>query len=353
MRRLDQISSGDNKNETGAVAPLFAIALVALLGFTALAVDVGTMYSEKAQLQNGADSAALAIAQTCAKVALSSPCATDQSAAATPFANGNAVDGTTGVKLATVNAGVVDVTTETPAGSGGEHFSLALARVLGNNAVEIQATARAEFGGIGSADVVAMTFSICETDPLFAKGIQFFPTHGKKMTETYACKLDNGGQPTSSGKEIPGGFGWLADPANDCKVLVDVAKPVVISDPGNDLKKSCEPTFTGWAESLAAGNTVTALVPIFKAAGAKDFTVVAFAQLRIRGWVLSGSNTKLPGSYNVAPSLNAIKTTDPSFALDGNDRGLFAEFVKKVAIEDVVSLGGPTTYGAPGIRLTK
>ena len=354
MRRIGRTPREANttENERGVIAPLAAILMVVLLGFGALAVDVGAIYSEKAQLQNGADSAALAIAQTCAKLADPTTCASDQKSFAKLFANGNALDGTSNVASATVNAGTVDVITETPAGGGGEHFSLYLARALGINSVEIRTSAQAKFGGYGAASVVALAFSICETDPLFSKGIQFFPTHGKKATETYACKLDNGGHPTSSGSEIPGGFGWLED-GGDCDVTVNLlASPVVVSSPGNDLKSSCEPTFTEWGQSLKAGTPVTTLVPIFKAAGAKDYTIVAFAELSIRGWKLSGNDTKLPGSYNVAASEAAVKLREPAFKIDGNDRGLFAEFVKKVSIEEALVLGGPTTYGSIGAKLT-
>ena len=53
--------------ERGAAAVLVAFSMVVLLGFAALAVDVGAMYAEKTQLQNGADATALAIAGDCAK----------------------------------------------------------------------------------------------------------------------------------------------------------------------------------------------------------------------------------------------------------------------------------------------
>ena len=52
-------------DERGASAVLVAILLVPLLGFAAIALDVGALYVERGQLQNGADAAALAIAQDC------------------------------------------------------------------------------------------------------------------------------------------------------------------------------------------------------------------------------------------------------------------------------------------------
>ena len=55
------------EKERGAIAVLVALLMVVLLGFAAIAVDQGMLYAQKAQMQNGADAAALAIAQDCAK----------------------------------------------------------------------------------------------------------------------------------------------------------------------------------------------------------------------------------------------------------------------------------------------
>ena len=67
MRRLNRLLKTGAKDESGVIAPLTALLMVALIGMTAFAVDTAMMYSEHAQLQNGADSSALAIAQACAK----------------------------------------------------------------------------------------------------------------------------------------------------------------------------------------------------------------------------------------------------------------------------------------------
>jgi Flp pilus assembly protein TadG len=58
---------GQRDGERGAVAILVALLLVVLLGVAALAVDIGLIAWTKTQLQTGADAAALAIAQNCAK----------------------------------------------------------------------------------------------------------------------------------------------------------------------------------------------------------------------------------------------------------------------------------------------
>ena len=57
------------RHDRGAVAVTVAILLAggALLGFAALSVDVGLIYSERQQLQSGADASALAVANACAR----------------------------------------------------------------------------------------------------------------------------------------------------------------------------------------------------------------------------------------------------------------------------------------------
>lgn len=51
------------EKEKGSVIVLVALLMTTLLGFTALVVDIGLIYTKKAQLQNAIDSAALASAQ--------------------------------------------------------------------------------------------------------------------------------------------------------------------------------------------------------------------------------------------------------------------------------------------------
>ena len=61
MRRLIR----RDRRERGAVAVVVAISMVVLMGFVAISVDVGSIYSDRQQLQNGADAGALAIAESC------------------------------------------------------------------------------------------------------------------------------------------------------------------------------------------------------------------------------------------------------------------------------------------------
>ena len=55
------------RDERGAVSVVAALLMVPLVGFAAISVDVAGMYSERQQLQTGADAGALAIAQDCGR----------------------------------------------------------------------------------------------------------------------------------------------------------------------------------------------------------------------------------------------------------------------------------------------
>jgi Flp pilus assembly protein TadG len=351
MRRIEAQGS-----ERGVIAPMTALIMVFLLGMAAFAVDVATMYSEHAQLQNGADSSALAIAQACAATPPGPACAAPGTTAS-GLANDNSLDSHTNVVTATVASGVVDVTTQAQDTAGNNHFSLAFARALGIQTSDIRASAQATFGGFSAATVVPLTFSKCESDPGFTKNLQFFPTHGSKLADEpgYECKTG-----PSSGWELPGGFGWLKDGASDCSVFVDVANPWIESNGGNDFDSSCTSNFTTWQSKLAAGQTVEILIPIFdiacdkKATGsdpcaaspyAKSFHIEAFAQISLRGWHLIGGG---PTYYTSEAS--ALKT---SLGLGNDDTGLYGKFIKKVSLEEAATMGGPTTYGATGAALSK
>lgn len=362
MRRLNRFMKTGSSDECGVIAPLAAILMVAVLGMTAFAVDTAMMYSEHAQLQNGADSSALAIAQACAKDASSTDCLAPKSAA-TALSGGNALDGVTNVPVASVNlgAGTVDVTTQARDTAGNNHFSLTFARTLGIDTADIGARSQAVFGGYSAADVVPLTFSVCESDPGFTKDLQFFPTHGSAMDDDpgYECKTA-----PSSGWELPGGFGWMSHSAAEgCTVNVNITNPWVKAETGSDFDASCTDTFIRWKNKLKAGETVDILIPIFDIACpvpglkksepdpctpspyAKSFHVQAFAQISIRGWHFIGGG----GTYYTTEA-SAMST---SLGLRNPDTGLFGRFIKKVSLAEAAVMGGPKTYGAIGVQLSK
>ena len=65
MGELSLYGAEDRTSEDGIALVLFGLWVVVLLGFAALALDVSRIYNEHAELQNGADAAALAVGMDC------------------------------------------------------------------------------------------------------------------------------------------------------------------------------------------------------------------------------------------------------------------------------------------------
>jgi Flp pilus assembly protein TadG len=239
MRRVTRVCNGDDR---GAVALLVAVLLSTgvLLGMAALSVDVGQLYAERRQVQNGADAAALAVAASCAT-------STTCTSATAGIAGLNANDGATAVvsvcgagrpALAACPAGSGPVLTQCaapPAGaegwvrvrtatgsSGGgtllpPTFAQALAGNAGYAGTQVQACAQAAWGGEASGTSLPLTLSACEWNAATANGTAFAPPppYPPYPAGEVALKLhstsERGGCPSSGGAygDLPGGFGWL------------------------------------------------------------------------------------------------------------------------------------------------
>lgn len=330
MRGLSRTGTADTRDERGVIAPLTAILMVAMLGMAAFAVDTAMMYSEHAQLQNGADAAALAIAHSCARGSGTTDCQKDLAGAST-LTGLNALDGVTEVVHAKEKDGTVEVAVQASESADKKSFSTVFARVLGIDTVDIRATAQAKFTGYSTAHVMPLAFSQCETDPYFDKGIQFFQVHGKGSKLCLA---------KASGAEIPGGFGWLVhDPiAANCRLTISIKKSYK-SDNSSDVPADCTAKFSDFRALLEAGKPVDVLVPIFESVivtKAKDteFYIEAFALVSLQGWHFQG------GSY-FTPKAKALHDS-----LGPAHWGLYGTYVKKVSAAEAAVLGGPATYHA-------
>lgn len=353
MRRVKETGVGKPSDERGVIAPLTAALMVALLGIAAFAIDTARIYSEHAQLQNGADASALAVAESCAKDLHLATCQHDL-AHVIAIADANALDGATEFVHAkvrqqkngsTVTGGIVDVEVQSKSKDGKKEFPLLFAPVLGFDTADIRASAQARYDGYSRAHVMPLTFSQCESDPDLTKGLQFFRVHGHSPKTECTSKTSK----SKSGMELPGGFGWLvhdvtsSDPCNLSVTATNTYK----SDSGNDVPADCKTKFSAFQKDLEADKTVEVLVPIFDeftVTGAdKVFRIEAFAQISLRGWRFQHGSTYLT---------TEAKTLNNSMGLGSSDSGLFGRYVKKVTLAEAAVLGGPATYSALGIRLS-
>ena len=277
-------------SEQGVSAVLMALLIVPLLGMAALVIDVALMYHEVRQLQNGADAAALAIAQDCAE----DNCGTAETRAtiARDLADSNSRDG---ASAATVQYPGLDgpnsvtVTTTTRDADDTPRLAYLFAPVLGFQDGLFQRSATAVWGPLGApTGSIPVTFSVCEWD-LFTggQGTDGLPT----LTETIVLKTNPGRNDCAyggPGADAPGGFGWLdLDGSGQCRAAIDASGFVSGSTGNNPPGPASGPCTPAFFQSLI-GQTVP--IPIFvDAVGPGNNTVyelIGFAGFKLSGYKL-------------------------------------------------------------------
>jgi hypothetical protein len=336
------------RDESGAVTVTVALLMVVLLGFTALAVDVGVLYSERAQLQNGADASAIATAQKCAKDVTSTDCS-PSSPLASSLANQNALDNMSNVQSMTLDTTARKVTVQTSAretGAAANSVSLYFARILGVTSAEVGAQSSAVWGSPKAGRTAfPLAFSICQVKDNIDGGLQLLQDKGKNTNAD--CLYG------PSGAAVEGGFGWLVQDPGVCGGTIDLAVSEGGSDPGNNAPGNCGATLQKWGDEITAGREVTVLLPIFNTTSGTGsgatYGMVAFAAFKVTGWKFSGDST-LPNTFqNRASTLTGVTS---STECRGECRGIIGKFVKYVSLADGYTLGPVDAYGATIVRMT-
>lgn len=350
MRRLTKQSGpgpvhSRKDNERGAAAVIVAFSMVALLGFGALAVDVGAMYAEKTQLQTGADATALAIAAECAE-GISCPAAMVDPG--NRLADDNANDGSSGV-LSVTQPSSTSVRVETnaqAAGSTDDSFTLYFARALGQDTSVIHAAAEASWGAPSSATTLPWTISQCVFEqhltPTQLFDLEHNGTFSGDPSDAHILLRYDENTPDYPGC-VPqngyaeGGFGWL-DRDTGCSADIDIAAAEVGNDPGNDFPNEC----TGIISSLM---DEPIMVPIFSTATGSGqhatYTLTGFIAFQVTGYKFGGG-----------PSLTSLDPDAPS--CNGNCRGIQGYFTRYVSLDEgLAGSGGTPNYGATAVWLSE
>ncbi|MDQ0031398.1 Tad domain-containing protein [Arthrobacter bambusae] len=342
MRRL--MASNDD-GERGAIAVLVALLLVVLLGFAALAVDVGLLYSERAQVQNGSDAAALAIAQKCAANTSDPNCSTT-SPLASDVANKNAIDGLNNVKsinLDLTNRKVTVTGGAQQSGGAPNAVSLFFARVMGVNTSDVVTTSSVQWGSaVAGRTPFPLVYSICQVQGYIGGALQLLQDHGSGANPS--CNYG------PSGATVAGGFGWIVQDPGLCGGTINLATNEGGSAPGNSTPGNCAATLQKWADTITSGRDVVVLLPVFDAVTGTGsgavYHLVSFAAFKVAGWKFSGNDT-LPDSFR-----NTNSYVSNALACTGNCRGIIGSFVRYVSLADGYSLGPVDAFGATIVRLT-
>ena len=368
-RRLPMLG---RPGEQGAVGVLIAVLVAGgvLLGMGALVVDVGQIYQNRAELQNGADAGALAVAKSCVQ----GTCA--PSGAAT-YANANAsklTGGTANVDLvcgsgilgacpastgkatdcpAAPSSGTnyVDVHTSTKL-SNGSHllppvFAQTLLGIGSYSGTNVKACAQAEWGAPSAATTFAYTISACTWDVDTNQGQSFAPPppysapysslssvdtvlyeHGKHNSSVCPAQYQE-----PSGSDGPGNFGWTTDSGN-CSVTI--SNSTYGGNTGASVSSDCQTAlYNAWSTKSLI------FLPVFTTTSGNGnnltYTLKGFAAFIITGYNFPGAAQEqdwVTGQYPCSGS---------NFCLSG--------FFTQGLIPSIGSLGGPN-LGASIIELT-
>lgn len=331
MRRL--------KDDDGAVAVVVAVLMVVGMLFAAIVIDVGAVYSERRQLQNGADAAALALARECALAPADTTCVAtpERIATALHYLNANANDGTAnlaGIDIeqfaggrSTSSAGsIFAVTVEgaTRQTDGGDAVPHTFASFVGVDGATLDAKATAAWGAPSAADIILpIAFHEC-----------VFNMSGESQLIRYDQAGETECDPAQP--ELPGAFAWLATDGSTCGAYIDSTAAQTPGQPGNSFPGEC-------ADELPGLQNQVILLPIYDNAGGEGssvwYKIKAFAAFRLTGYKFSG-NSDL--SWN---------NTTGSPDCHGNCRGVIGHFEEFVGLEDV-ELGG-VDLGFSAIELVR
>ncbi len=355
------------RNERGAIGVIVAILIGGgvLTGMGALVLDVGQVYQERGELQNGADAAALGVAKSCALGACAPAVAAQLAAAnASSLTGGNAGvslvcgSGSLGACPASTGAmtdcpaappagtNFVDVHTSTLTAGGSTLLPPFFARTLLGNAgyqgTNVRACSQAEWGAPTAATTVALTISACEWDQSTQQGTLFAPAPPYSQGALPSLSFDqvltlnpgNGGPCATepAGADGAGTFGWAQDQSGNC--TLPVSGPSFPASAATSASLPCQAVLQN-----AQQDQIPILVPVYVSlnAAAGTYALKGFAEFVVTG-------------YNLAPGYFEPDWLDPANTCQGADYCLTGYFVQGV-IPSTGSITGPS-LGASIIDLT-
>lgn len=334
-------------DDEGAVIIWVAIMMVVLFGVGALVIDIGALYVERRQLQNGADAAALAVAQDCAE----GECGADGgSALAQTYANLNANDDVSAIESGTPcgsdpdlpactdgapsgvdgATGWVRVGTSTETADGGDEVSFVLAPIISAlTGRTVRANAAAAWGPMGGGPATPLVFSQCEWEALggnladgtFPTGLATITFHGTNPSSV-DCPIG------PSGLDLPGGFGRVIAPT--CEASLEAGQWASV-DTGANLAAECD--VQSWQNQVVLIAVFDETNGLTGANGA--YRIAGFVGFRVLGYriVASGGGGGVQTFGSCTPDSPSDQYLCGEFTLattDGSQFGTGADFGARI-----------------------
>ncbi|WP_170233550.1 pilus assembly protein TadG-related protein [Ornithinimicrobium humiphilum] len=314
--------------EKGAVAIVVALVMTLLLLCLGIAIDLGASYWKRQELQNGADAAALALAQGVAPGA----CVPD-SVTATSWVQGNVRNDVIATGTATCLA-VNKVSVR--AATVQQHWFLP---IMGRGSSDIAADATVMWG-VPIAGEASLPIAISECSFLHRVDGVDVPIDGN-----ITIWMDHPSDPFGDAchEAYPdGGFGWLKTVGGKCAARIDIAADgtggVGYSKTGTPQPDECQPD-NSFKRAVLSGEPV--LIPIFDVApgggNGAPISISRFAAFILRGYDIHNKLGAYPAS--------GICGTKPSSELKSCLYGEFVEYLSfEAGMELVAPKPGDQTY---------
>ena len=316
------------RDDRGAVGLIVAVFLGGgvLLGMGALVVDVGQIYQNRAELQNGADAGDLAVAKNCALGSCDPTLAIGQATANAsaltghqagvqvvcgsdpldgcgfgsdrPYTNGitdcapNPAEGTNYVDVRTM--------TRTPTGSLlPPVFARALVGGRNYQGTTVYACAQAQWGAPASESTVGFTISACAWSAATGDGASYAslpnpPGYADQEIILHAPSGGHGAIPTedrnclggSDHSPSPGAFGWIRTQQGTCQV--QISGPTYEAQTGVRASNPCKDALH---QAWLARTPV--YVPVYSSVQLQGhytgYTLLGFAAFVITGYRVPGA----------------------------------------------------------------
>ncbi len=303
------------RDDRGALGVLIAMMIGAgvLTGMGALVIDVGQLYQERAELQNGADAAALAVAKSCAGgtcasslaaqyanenskdgSAASAVCGSVSPLTACPTSTGD-LDDCPGAPSGTYD-GYVDVRTSTKLANGSTLLPPVFAKtLLGNGSYQgstVQACAQATWvAGMPSNPLVtAFTISACEwnlattTGTVYAQAPPAVPSATLDQKIVLRSGTGTGCTKYAAPADAVNKFGWVKETGGCTLQIIGTTYTILTTTSSPNCNT---PLFDD------AQNRSLIYVPVYTKVTGSGTTAV-YNLLAIYGFVVTGYN--IPGS---------------------------------------------------------
>ncbi|USQ77464.1 pilus assembly protein TadG-related protein [Ornithinimicrobium cryptoxanthini] len=332
MRRVARVVRRASP-ERGAAAILVALLLTALLGAAGLAIDLGASYVKKQQLQNGADAAAIALAQD---HAFDGCAAAANPTEATNWVQDNINNGSATGDPSCPEGPTGSVLTVLAEGEQDHWFIPILPG--GPKSSEISASATVEWGTPIAGAGFPIVFSECVFNSAIAQAGEY--------VEVWIPKK-NDKDPNCSSYDYPnGGFGWLngTDCVADYAELQPSKSVLVPGDPGNNDSTECK-----WAEEAKSWPRKV-LIPVFDGTNGVNgnghaFYVYKFASFELAGVAIQSGNER----HGADMPANRC-SSNPGWS---HKSCIYGRFVQYVSVDDAFKLGPVTDPDTLVVRFKK